>query len=281
MSKPHKQHCLICGYPAKQFAKKSGYVIYKCIHCGFGLTENLNAQTGGYHRDETYISEERLFENIFQRRVNEITKFIKSGKVLEIGCSTGLMLSLFQKRGFSVLGVEVSKKAAEIAKGRGVEVIIAPFEKINFSEKNPPLGRKFDLVILNHTLEHLENPIKVLEKIKSILNPKGYLMIDLPNFDSPVAKVLKSRWPHLLPDEHLWHFSPKSFDILLKGLDFRILKIKKASGIWDFSNPAKEIYHSFKSLKKRFVINVLTAVPSLIMTKLNKGSDLLVIARKK
>ena len=268
------KNCLICGYPAKKFSEKSGHLIYKCINCGFGFTDSLNAQKGDYHRDETYRIEERLFDNIFLRRVDEVVKFIKTGKVLDIGCSTGIMLSIFKQRGFDVKGVEISKKAAEIARSKGIDVVVGPFEKIQFSEK-------FNLVILNHTLEHLENPLEVLEKVKKILKPKGYLMIDLPNFDSPIAKLLKSKWPHLLPDEHLWHFTPKSFSIIFKKMDFKILAMKKASGIWDFGNPYLEMTQSLFGFKKRFFTNLTTVVPSLFFTKLNKGSDLLVIARKK
>lgn len=267
-------NCIICGYETKLFTQTKNHLIYKCQHCGFGYTNELNAQVGGYHRDETYIQEEGLFENIFNKRVNEVTKFLKTGKVLEVGCSTGLMLSIFKKSGFTVKGVEISKKAAEIAKNRNLEIIVIPFEKIRFNEK-------FDLIVLNHTLEHLEDPLKVLEKARSLLTPKGYLMIDLPNFDSPVAKMLKKHWQHLLPDEHLWHFTPKSYELIFKKLNFKIMKIKKVSGIWDFANPHKEIYQSLRGFKKRFFKNILTAIPSLLMTKLNKGSDLFIIVRKK
>lgn len=274
IKKESGKSCLVCGWETRKFVQTKEHIIYKCSHCGFGYTDQLEAQAGEYHRDETYIQEEKLFENIFNRRIREVTRYIKTGKVLEIGCSTGLMLSILQKKGFQVTGVEISKKAAEVARKRGIEVLVFPFEKIKFD-------KKFDLVIINHTLEHLEDPLKVLEKAKAILTPKGYLMIDLPNFDSPLAKLLKKKWPHLLPDEHLWHFTTKSFQILFKKLDFKILTIRRVSGIWDFGNPYKEVLYSLKGFKKRFVKNVLTAVPSLVMTKLNKGSDLLVIARKK
>lgn len=268
------KNCIICSSQTNLFAKKEDYIIYRCISCGLGYTDELKKQSGDYHRDETYILEEDLFKNIFTRRINEVTKLINSGKVLEIGCSAGLMLSLFKKKGFEVRGVELSRKSAQEAIKKGIDVKIGFFEKVNFTEK-------FDLIILNHTLEHMENPVEVLKKVKSILKPKGYVLIDLPNFGSPVAKILKGNWPLLLPDEHLWHFSQNSFEKLFKKLDFKILKISKASGIWDFANPYGELIQSGVNIKKRFIKNVLTAVPSLVMTKINKGSDLLVIARKK
>jgi len=49
-----------------------------------------------YHRDKDYLANESLFRNIFLNRVNLISKFINKGKVLELGCSTGVMLKLFK-----------------------------------------------------------------------------------------------------------------------------------------------------------------------------------------
>lgn len=268
------KNCLICKFQTSFFAKNGNNIIFKCNSCGFGYTDGNFSKLQDYHRDDSYIKEEELFKNIFARRVKEISKYIKTGKVLEIGCSTGLMLSLFKNIGFEVEGIEASKKAAEYARKKGLEVKIAFFEKVNFTQK-------YNLIILNHTLEHMEDPIGVLIKIKKILKPKGYLMIDLPNFDSPVAKILKGKWPHLLADEHLWHFTPKAFSLLFKKIDFKILKINRTSGIWDFKNPYKEVFKSLIGFKKRFANNVITLAPSWVMTKLNKGSDLLLIARKK
>lgn len=265
--------CFICGGELIKYGEVNGMDIFKCNFCGLGKTENLKVQNGEYHRDESYIEEEKLFENIFEKRVNRIIKFVKKGKVLEIGCSTGLLLSLFKKNGWEVKGVEISKKSAEKAREKGIEVISTPFEQAQFSEK-------FDLVILNHTLEHLERPMEVLKKVNIMLNEKGILFVDVPNFGGLSARLQGKNWPLLLPEEHLWHFTKKSLDILLQSLGFKIVYCERSSGIWNVYNPLLEIYNSLIHFKKRFFEEIFTAVPSWIVSKIRMGSDLMVIAKK-
>ncbi|EKD90476.1 MAG: methyltransferase type 11 [uncultured bacterium] len=269
------QICLICKSKTYLFAKIKNYEIYKCLICGFGFTTNLKKQTGDYHRDEEYFLEEDLFRNIFLKRVRIISKFVKPpAKILEVGCSNGLMLSLFKEKGYEVVGIEISTKASELAEKKGIKVIRQPFEKIIFEER-------FDVIIFNHTLEHLSNPLEVLRKAKKVLKPKGILYIDLPNFDSLSAKTLKGRWPLLLPDEHLWHFTEKAFINIFKNLDFKIIYVEKASGIWDLENPLKELFVSFKGMKKRFFKEFITVKSSYIISKMKVGTDLMILARKK
>lgn len=266
--------CIICNSQTHLFSKKNGHEVYKCNFCGLGFTTNLGEQKGDYHRDSEYLSEEKLFKNIFLKRVRVITKFTNTGKVLEVGCSNGLMLSLLKDVGWKVKGVEISKAAAKIAEERGVIVIRQPFEKVNFKER-------FDLIIFNHTLEHIKDPLGALEKAKRLLKLKGTLYIDLPNFDSLSANLFKGSWSLLLPSEHLWHFTEKSFVELFQKLGFGIIYVEKTSGIWDVEDPKNELFLSLINLKKRFFSQLLSTIPSLIISKLNLGSDLMVIARKK
>lgn len=266
--------CLICKSETKLLGEKDGYQIYRCSKCGFGFTKNLNSQSVDYHRDSTYLKEEELFKNIFSKRVKIIQKFKKGGSILEVGCSTGLMLSLFKKRGWRVTGVEISKKAAAAAKRRDLRVFTTPFEKVDLSEK-------FDLIVFNHTLEHLNNPREVIKKTRAVLKSDGLIYIDLPNFGSFSAKILKTRWPLLLPDEHLWHFSYLPLSMLLKEMGFKVIFDNRSSGVFDFNNPLGELWFSMTHFKKRFFSEILTALPCFIISKLKLGSDLMIIAKKR
>ena len=267
-------NCTICNGYLFKVGVVNKHKLFKCNDCGLGVTKGDNLQKGDYHRDNTYIAEEGLFRNIFKKRVDIILRFKKIGRILEIGCSTGLMLSILKKKGLQVKGIEISSDSATVAKSRGIDVLTIPFEEVVFKES-------YDVIILNHTLEHLEDPKKVVKKISKILNKGGILYIDLPNFGSLSAKLLGRRWQALLPDEHLWHFTEKSLSLLLKKFDFNIIYVEKASGIWDLSDPSGELFDSFISFKKRFFVEIVTAIPSLMLTKLNLGSDLMVVAIKK
>ena len=156
-------YCPICLSETEVFTALQGSNILKCINCGLGITENLKGQVSDYHRDESYIKEEKLFENIFQKRVNIMMEVVKPKTVLEIGCSTGLLLSLFVRKSCEVAGVELSKKATEVARSRGIEVILGDFLKVK-------IDKKFDLIIFNHTLEHVEDPVKFINQASAALN---------------------------------------------------------------------------------------------------------------
>lgn len=265
--------CQICQSDLSLFCRKGIFEIYKCSNCGFGSTLNTKLQKNRYHRDETYIEEGALFRNIFQKRVKIICKLTQPGKVLEVGCSTGLMLQLLKERGWEVLGIEISKKAAHEALKKGIKIIEGKFEDEKINEK-------FDLVILNHTLEHLENPANVLQKAKNLLLRNGLLFIDVPNFGGLSAKLEGKNWPLLLPNEHLWHFTLKSLEILPKNFGLKIIFVDRSSGIWDYANPLKGIILSLTNFKMRFFTEVITALPSWFISRLGLGSDLMVIFKK-
>ncbi len=257
------------------FGKKGRFEIDKCTNCGLGSTKNLKPQTGEYHRDEVYIHEQDLFENIFKRRIRAIEKYRSSpGKVLEIGSSTGLMLSVFKDRGWEVLGIEMSKLSAKFAQDKGIDTIVGTFEKSRIESGS------IDVAILNHTMEHLEDPVQVISKIYRILKPGGLLLIDVPNFGSLSARYQQMNWSLLLPNEHLWHFTKESFENIFKQTGFDLIFCARPSGLWDFDDVFKELIRSFKSFEKRFFIELTTLIPSLIITKLGLGTDLTVIGRK-
>lgn len=266
-------NCFICKRTLSIIGIAKGYTIMKCPNCGLGVTKQLKLQGGEYHRDKTYIEEEKLFENIFLKRVNLIYNFKKHGKALEVGSSTGIFLSLLKNKGWVVKGVEISETAAKIAKKRGIDVLVKPFQEINIEEK-------FDLIIFNHTLEHLSDPKKILEKSHSILNKNGIIYIDLPNYGGVSANILGLKWPMLLPEEHQWHFTYNALKVLLTDLGFKIIYVERASGVWDYANPLKGILISLFSFKKRFFTESLTAIPSRVVSKVGMGSDLMVIAKK-
>lgn len=265
--------CFICDSNMKKYGQVEGKIINKCPYCGLGQTIGVSEQKAEYHRDSEYKEEENLFNNIFEKRVNIISQLKKPGKVLEVGCSTGVMLNLLSKRGWSVLGIEISKSSAEIARNKGVEVLSKKFENVESKEK-------FDLIIFNHTLEHLKNPPVVLKKVRGLLNKDGLLYIDLPNFGGLSANLIGVKWPLLLPNEHFWHFTEKSLSLFLKKNGFKTIKMEKASGIWDYGNPLKGILYSLINLKKRFFKETVTAIPSWFITKLGLGSDLMIISKK-
>ena len=164
------QICFACGGEIFIVGTKTRLV--KCAACGLGKTlDEIRQNYNSYHRDTVYFDSEKQFKNIFQKRVRLIGKFRKPGTALEIGSSSGLMLSLLKNSGWEVAGIEPSKEACKVSRKRGITTLNKSFENSKFNKET------FDLVIMNHVLEHMENPNDILERINGILKKDGILLI--------------------------------------------------------------------------------------------------------
>lgn len=223
-----------------------------------------------YHRDSDYKKYEGMFRNIFMKRYKIIRPhFVKAsrGKVLEIGCSNGTFLDIFRENGWETWGVEPSSNASA-AKDKGHHILKDSFE-------NADLGKeKFDLIVMNHTLEHMDDPTAVLKKNYGILKTGGVMFVDAPNYGSLLAKIMGDKWPYLLPDEHKWQFTRESLVNVFKESGFKVLHWESRSGIFEYANPFLEIR------RKRFLLDLIAIPYSLIATLLNMGDSMSMVGRK-
>lgn len=264
--------CILCSKKKfKKLFEVEGYEIIKCIKCGLVKTGKGKSKNkisyNNYHRDKDYKENEKMFKNIFKKRYNLIKKHIQKGKILEIGSSTGTLLQIFKKNGWEAWGIEPSASAIK-AKKRGIKTIKETFEKARLPKKY------FDVVVLNHTLEHLEDPLTTLKRVKTILKKEGVVYIDVPNFESLASKIQSKKWKYILPNEHVHHFTPKTLETLLKKAGFRVAWLKTWSGLFDYSNPFLDALQALRGKKKRFFINLYTFPFSFLSTILSKGTSM-------
>jgi len=123
-------------------------------------------------------------ENVFSDDPNHVwNKLIhlipKKSLVLDVGCSSGnLGEILIEKKDCIVDGIEIDKADAKIAakKLRHVEIF-----DINEPKNFDRYTDRYDIIIFADVLEHLVDPAKVLERVKSLLKPKGAIVFSIPN----------------------------------------------------------------------------------------------------
>lgn len=268
--------CVLCGSggtePLYVFGERK---VVKCRRCGLVRTEGkLEIDYESYHRDEDYQKFEKMFRNIFLKRVRIIEKFIKGeGKVLDIGASTGAFLELFKESGWETWGIEPSK-SGEIARKKVTKLLRTTFEKVNLPRNY------FDVVILNHTLEHVADPVSILKKVKTVLRKGGIVFVDVPNFGGLSSKLFGRYWRFLTPEEHLFHFTKESLAKVLKKAGFKVIHEESRSGLFEYGNPLAELLDATTSLKKRFFTDLITLPYSTIATILNIGNSMSIIGRK-
>lgn len=137
--------------------------------------------------------------------------------LLDVGCATGGFLAEAKKDGWDCTGVELSQHAVDIACDEfGLNVIRDDI-------MSPQLNSGFGLITMWHVLEHLIDPLAALERARELLAPGGFLLIELPNWNSVGRSVRKTRWSELRPPEHINYFTPASLSHAVQKAGFEVL----------------------------------------------------------
>lgn len=165
----------------------------------------------------------RLFLSAEERFSPGETDNFPVGSLLDVGCGNGQYLAAMARRGFTVTGVELSAVAAKVASARGLRVLTGDFLRISFPEE------RFDVVTMNHYLEHSLDPQASLEKAFSVLRPSGRLVIGVPNFSSWARRYFGPDWSDLEAPRHVSHFTPEGLTRLLTRSGFRVDQISYAA----------------------------------------------------
>lgn len=249
--------------------------IVTCSFCGLSRTEGkINVDYKNYEQDQKYTDFAPLFRNIFLKRYKIITSFKDSqGKILEIGSSTGELLDIFSKNGWDAWGVEPSH-SSRLAKSKKLKILNTTFEKAKLEESF------FDVVVINHTLEHVDNPLLVLEKSYKVLKKGGIIYIDVPNFASLSAKIAGKNWKFLHPWEHTYHFTPLSLEKCLSKVNLSVIWQSSWSGVLDVASPLRKFWFQLSHFQKSFFFDLLGIPGNIYATLANKGTNLAMIAKK-
>jgi SAM-dependent methyltransferase len=149
---------------------------------------------------------------------------IEPGKLLEIGCGDGSFLSLARECGWEVTGVDSDPNAALAAQEKyGITVQVGRFEDCNF-----PRGY-FDLIIMNHVIEHVLDPVQLLCECAAILRKEGSVLLVTPNSAGVGHTVFGRNWRGLEPPRHLHLFSPGVMMRITQGTGLRCVYLKTTS----------------------------------------------------
>ncbi|MET0307672.1 MAG: class I SAM-dependent methyltransferase [Sphingomonas sp.] len=146
-------------------------------------------------------------------------KLERSGRMLDIGCGNGAALRLYSARGWEAVGVNFSGNPKDYEQ----RVLIGKFSDIDFGSET------FDYVRLNHTLEHLPDPVESVRKISEITKEGSTLFIAVPNARSWAYKLFGGFWWNYGVPCHLFVFNRASLTRLLADNGFEITAVREAS----------------------------------------------------
>ena len=215
------------------------FPLVRCRHCGLIY---LNPRPGPDDMARYYPSDYIAYYNAiedepsFLRRLDRryglhkrcrevIRRAGGPGRLLDVGCATGVFLEGMRQRGWTVAGVELNAEAARYARERsGLEVFVGELEEAGYPDAS------FDVVTLWDVLEHVRDPRETLEEIARILRAGGLLVLSLPNPDCLEARLFGPYWAGWDVPRHLYIFSRSVLEQLLAETGFQIQEVSSFTG---------------------------------------------------
>lgn len=162
------------------------------------------------------------------------------GRLLDFGCGNGKFLAQMRQMGWDVTGFEPDTTAAQVAREHhGLDVYEGEIEQAGLSESS------FDVITMNHVIEHLLDPVHTLQVCAGLLKKGGRLVVVTPNVASLGHRWFRHAWRGLEPPRHLHLFSLSSLGACAEagGLGVRDL--------WTSANSAPSVWARSRVIQKR------------------------------
>lgn len=157
---------------------------------------------------------------------------------LDVGCSTGFVVEAARDRRWRAIGLDLNPSAVEFGRQRGLDL-----RNLALDEADLP-AESFDAVSLFDVLEHLVNPVNILQIAIRLLKPSGILFLYVPNYDS-ASRFLMGEHAHFIwPTHHLNYYTPQTISGLMTRLSLRVeLLATEGLDIADYLWYQKEVNH--------------------------------------
>ena len=229
--------CPLCG--GSQSRQRYGPLI-QCVACDLICTDPAYYTPAAdlygesyYTQRNAYLEDSAVFLRMFEHLIDHVQRYKPSGRLFDVGCGVGHLLQVAQAHGYQAAGCDISPWATQYARHAGYDVRTGTLEALHYP------GGSFDVAVASHTLEHIAEPVPFLQEMRRILHDDGLLVIAVPNIASVMAQMMQARWAGLLPDQHLWHFTPATMRAMLQRAGFRPLAITSDPYIHRHPNPLK------------------------------------------
>ncbi len=154
-------------------------------------------------------------------RFKFIQKFIKSGKLFDLGAGWGHFMLAGKELGYDVYGVEISEQPYLYC----VNDLKLPVDHIDFFEMDE--SKQFDIITMWDVLEHIDKADEFLAKCNKLTKPGGYLVLQVPQIDSYFAKRHKDNWK-MMGLDHVNYFGKDTIARILASNGYEVVKIKSS-----------------------------------------------------
>jgi 2-polyprenyl-3-methyl-5-hydroxy-6-metoxy-1,4-benzoquinol methylase len=201
--------------------------LLRCEKCELVVDEAVWRPESNKQMEEAFFGERyqpvrsfwvQLFEALNNRRTMRRLRSQAglAGSLLEIGVGSGSFLAYAKARGFVSLGCDLSAAiCSRVERNTAIEMHCGPLESL-------PDQRQFDVIVMNHVLEHVSDPLALLRVALARLKPGGVLHLAVPNVAAWEARL--QGWNSYEP-YHLLYFTPRTLRATAEEAGFQILEV--------------------------------------------------------
>jgi SAM-dependent methyltransferase len=193
---------------------------------------------GDYHAELRCAGgTEAVFGAKYQRYAEMLARHLSRGRVIDVGCSTGLLVRVLQDRGYDPEGIELNpQSAAWGATHYDVKIRTEPLEKCGFAPAS------LNAILLTDVLEHTQHPREFLRSAGELLVPGGFVLVTFPDicsiesrYQRMLAKLLRrdAIWKACHIPLHVWEFTRSTAEACFNGAGFRVVEFTRSHLAFD------------------------------------------------
>ena len=227
------------------------YSVVACTGCGLLRLNPVptEAEMLSLYRSDYYAYQPPPRPRLWKRFLSPLLRtripthdppFSRPGDFLDVGCGAGEYMLKMRALGWRVYGVEPVLAGADAGRALGLDIRNASLNRAGFNEKS------FDYVRLNHSFEHLTNPLETLLEIRRILRPTGKLFIGVPNAASLAFRLFQTHWWYLGVPLHAYTYTPRTLSALVAKAGFRVDSTFYNSNFYSLAG-SLQIYFNWKN----------------------------------
>ena len=195
--------CPLCGKPqSRRILKADHFSIKECVGCHLASTQPTSfVSEPSYEEAPQYAAayqNDEKFRVYARSLLAHLGRYVPSGRLLDVGCSVGLLVDEARRAGYKAEGIDLDTNAVDYAKNNGRAVSRAALED---------WGGGYDVICLAHTLEHIPRPVEFLAACHQRINPGGTLVVQVPCYRGLHPRLFGLRWYGWVPRQHYFHYS--------------------------------------------------------------------------
>lgn len=221
-----KRNCPACGSTDdRHLFHKSGGTYVGCNKCKMVYLNPVlkDDVLEGYYRNNHQLqgavvaADLEFYSRLYIKGLTSAGQQVgSSGRILDVGCSTGGFLDIAKSAGWECHGLELNNAEATIARSKGHSVQENLLSKAKFAEP-------FDVISLWDVFEHIKDGNSFLLEARKHLRPSGVVLIQSPSRDALAAKILQAHCNMFDGLEHVNLFGIESLEIICDRAGYEIV----------------------------------------------------------